>query len=133
MANFGKLEDAVRAAAADYTGGKPDEIALTGNTTTGLALLYGGLPLRPRQEIVTTTHDHYVTHEALRLRAVHTGADRPQGPALRGPGEGDRRRDRRQPGQGHRPAHARRGGHLGALVDGREAADPAHGRRARRP
>ena len=74
LANFQKLEDAVRAAAADYTGGKPDEIALTGNTTTGLALLYGGLPLRPRQEIVATTHDHYVTYEALRLRALHTGA-----------------------------------------------------------
>jgi selenocysteine lyase/cysteine desulfurase len=74
MANFAKLEGAVRAAAADYTGGKPDEIALTGNTTTGLALLYGGLPLKPRQEIVTTTHDHYVTYESLRLRALHTGA-----------------------------------------------------------
>jgi isopenicillin-N epimerase len=74
LANFGRLEDAVRAAAADYTGGKPAEIALTGNTTTGLALLYGGLPLRPRQEILTTTHDHYVTYESLRLRALHTGA-----------------------------------------------------------
>jgi selenocysteine lyase/cysteine desulfurase len=71
---YGKQEGAVRAAAADYTGGKPDEIALTGNTTTGLALLYGGLPLRPRQEILTTTHDHYVTYESLRLRALHTGA-----------------------------------------------------------
>ena len=74
MAGFQKFEDAVRAAAADYSGGRPEEIALTGNTTTGLALLYGGLPLRPRQEIVATTHDHYVTHEALRLRALHTGA-----------------------------------------------------------
>jgi selenocysteine lyase/cysteine desulfurase len=73
MARFGKLEDAVRAAAADYTGGKPEEIALTGNTTTGLALLYGGLPLRPRQEILTTTHDHFVMYEALRQRTVHTG------------------------------------------------------------
>src|SRR5436190_11391085 len=35
-ANFGRQDEAVRAAAADYTGGKPDEIALTGNTTTGL-------------------------------------------------------------------------------------------------
>jgi isopenicillin-N epimerase len=74
MSNFEKQDAAVRAAAADYTGGRPDEIALTGNTTTGLALLYGALPLRPRQEIVVTTHDHYVTYEALRLRAVHTGA-----------------------------------------------------------
>jgi selenocysteine lyase/cysteine desulfurase len=74
MSNFQKQDDAVRAAAADYTGGRPDEIALTGNTTTGLALLYGGLPLRPRQEILATTHDHYVTYEALRLRTLHTGA-----------------------------------------------------------
>src|SRR6188508_1972452 len=74
MAGFQKFEDAVRAAAADYSGGRPEEIALTGNTTTGLALLYGGLPLRPRQEIVASTHDHYVTYEALRLRALHTGA-----------------------------------------------------------
>jgi selenocysteine lyase/cysteine desulfurase len=69
-----KLEGEARAAAAEYVGGKADEIAITANTTTGLALVYGGLPLRPRQEIVTTTHDHYVTHESLRLRALHTGA-----------------------------------------------------------
>ncbi len=64
----------MRAAAADYLGAKPDDIALTGNTTTGLAMLFGGLPLKPKQEIVTTTHDHYVMHESLRLRALHTGA-----------------------------------------------------------
>ena len=72
-ANF-PLEAEVRVAAAEYVGGKPEEIALTGSTTTGLAMLYGGLPLRPQQEILTTTHDHYVTHESLRLRALHTGA-----------------------------------------------------------
>jgi len=74
MANFQKQDDAVRAAAADYTGGKPEEIALTGNTTSGLALIYGDLPLRAGQEILTTTHDHYVTYESLRQRAAHTGA-----------------------------------------------------------
>src|SRR5262249_46533029 len=74
MSYFGKQEEALRAAASDYTGGKPEEIAITGNTTTGLALLYGGLPLKPKQEILATTHDHYVTYEALRLRTVHTGA-----------------------------------------------------------
>ena len=68
------LEAEARVAAAEYVGCKPEEIALTGNTTTGLALLYGGLPLRPRQEILTTTHDHYVTYESLRLRALLTGA-----------------------------------------------------------
>jgi isopenicillin-N epimerase len=72
--NIERCEREARVAAATYVGGAPDEIALTGNTTTGLALLYGGLPLRPDQEILTTTHDHYVTHESLRLRALHTGA-----------------------------------------------------------
>ena len=72
--NMERCEREARAAAAAYVGGAPDEIALTGNTTTGLALLYGGLPLRKDQEILTTTHDHYVTHESLRLRALHTGA-----------------------------------------------------------
>lgn len=74
MSNHEKQEEAVREAAGAYVGGKADEIALTGNTTTGLALVYGGLPLRAGQELVTTTHDHYSTHESLRLRALHTGA-----------------------------------------------------------
>jgi len=72
--NIERCETEARAAVATYVGGKPEEIALTGNTTTGLALLYGSLPLRKGQEIVATTHDHYVTHESLRLRAANTGA-----------------------------------------------------------
>jgi selenocysteine lyase/cysteine desulfurase len=72
--NMERCETAARTAIAAYVGGAPDEIALTGNTTTGLAMLYGGLPLKKGQEIVTTTHDHYATHESLRLRALHTGA-----------------------------------------------------------
>jgi selenocysteine lyase/cysteine desulfurase len=74
MANLGRLEDAVRVAAASYFGGRAQDVALTGSTTAGLALLYEGLPLRTGQEIVTTTHDHYSTHESLRLRARYTGA-----------------------------------------------------------
>ncbi len=31
------------------------------------------MPLAAGQEIVTTTHDHYVTYESLRLRALHSG------------------------------------------------------------
>ena len=73
LKNHESFEAATRQAAADYLGGKPDEIALTGNTTTGLAMLYGGLPVGPRQEIVTSTHDHYVTYESLRLRTLHSG------------------------------------------------------------
>ena len=72
--NVERCERELRESAAVYLGARPDEVAITGNTTTGLAMLYGGLPLGRGQEVVTTTHDHYATHESLRLRAVHSGA-----------------------------------------------------------
>jgi selenocysteine lyase/cysteine desulfurase len=66
--------DEVRAAAASYLGGAPDEVALTRCTTEGLALLYAGLALRPGQEILATTHDHYSHHESIRLAGRRCGA-----------------------------------------------------------
>jgi isopenicillin-N epimerase len=69
-----EIEDRVGKAAAQYLGAStPDEIALTDSTTMGLGLLYGGLRLAAGQEVVTTTHDFYSTHEALRLRARRIG------------------------------------------------------------
>ena len=59
---------------AAYLGGRPEEIALTGNTTMGLALVYHGLPLKPGDEILTSTHDHVVHHESIRLSALRNGA-----------------------------------------------------------
>src|SRR6266542_664528 len=73
-ANERRLEAEVRAAAAAYLGAARDEIALTDSTTMGLGLLYGGIRLRPDQEILSTEHDFYATGEALRLRAERTGA-----------------------------------------------------------
>jgi isopenicillin-N epimerase len=74
---FEKEEDQlwkkVTAAAAGYTGAKPEEIALTGSATMGLALVYNGLRLKPGQEILTTTHDHYSHHESIRLAAAKSG------------------------------------------------------------
>jgi selenocysteine lyase/cysteine desulfurase len=64
----------VRTAAARYLAARPDEIALTDSTTMGLGLLYGGLRLDEDDEVITTTHDFYSTHESLRLRALRTGA-----------------------------------------------------------
>jgi selenocysteine lyase/cysteine desulfurase len=61
-------------AIASYISGDPQDIALTQNTTTGLALLYHGLPLREGDEILTTTHDHYVHHESIRLATGRCGA-----------------------------------------------------------
>lgn len=63
----------VKRAAASYIGGSPDEIALTGSTTMGLALVYNGLALTAGQEILTTTHDFYAHHESIRLAAERTG------------------------------------------------------------
>lgn len=67
-------EQRVRTAAARYLDVAADELALTGSTTMGLALLYGGLQLSEDDEVLTTTHDFYSTHESLRLRALRTGA-----------------------------------------------------------
>ena len=67
-------ERAVREEAAGYLGADPDEVALVANTTTGLALVYQGLPLRSGDEVLTTAHDHFVHHESIRLAAGRAGA-----------------------------------------------------------
>jgi selenocysteine lyase/cysteine desulfurase len=68
-----ELEHAARKAAAKHLGAAADEVALTDSTTMGLALVYGGLRLQPGDEVVTTEHDFYATHEALRFRAERDG------------------------------------------------------------
>ncbi|PZF81143.1 aminotransferase class V-fold PLP-dependent enzyme [Jiangella anatolica] len=68
-------DDEVRTAAAGYLGVDPAEIALTGSTTMGLGLVYHGLALRPGDHLLTSTHDFYATHEALRLAAARAGAE----------------------------------------------------------
>jgi selenocysteine lyase/cysteine desulfurase len=72
--NNERLETAVAEAAAGYLETEVDRIAFTDSTTMGLGLLYGGLRLRGGDEILTTEHDFYSTHEALRLREVADGA-----------------------------------------------------------
>jgi selenocysteine lyase/cysteine desulfurase len=65
---------AVAQALGRYTGGDPDDFALTSNTTTGLSVVYHGLPFKPGDEILTTDQDHYVHHEAIRLASERSGA-----------------------------------------------------------
>ena len=72
--NQGRLEADVLRAASAYLGGAPVDIALTDSTTMGLGLLYNGLDVRSDQDILTTAHDFYATHEALRLKADRSGA-----------------------------------------------------------
>jgi isopenicillin-N epimerase len=71
--NAPRLEAAVRTAAAEYLDGKPDDFAMTGSTTQGLAMIYSGLRLRPGQEILSTEQDHMMTKLSLRLRAERMG------------------------------------------------------------
>jgi selenocysteine lyase/cysteine desulfurase len=59
---------------ADYLGARAQDVCLTGNTTTGLALVYHGLPLQPDDEVLCTTHDHYSHHESIRLATGRAGA-----------------------------------------------------------
>jgi selenocysteine lyase/cysteine desulfurase len=73
LADEQRYEKAVEDAAHAYLGGEPGGIAFTDSTTAGLGLLYSGLKLRPGDEILTTEHDFYATHESLRLLAARTG------------------------------------------------------------
>jgi isopenicillin-N epimerase len=63
-----------QAEVAAYLGARPQDVCLTGNTTTGLALVYQGLPLRAGDEVLCTTHDHYSHHESIRLAVERAGA-----------------------------------------------------------
>jgi isopenicillin-N epimerase len=71
--NAPRLEAAVRTAAAEYLAGKPDDFAMTGSTTQGLATIYHGLKLQPGQEILSTEQDHVMTKLSLRLRTERMG------------------------------------------------------------
>ena len=64
----------VQSEIADYLGARPQDVCLTGNTTTGLALVYQGLPLQAGDEVLCTTHDHYSHHESIRLAVDRAGA-----------------------------------------------------------
>jgi selenocysteine lyase/cysteine desulfurase len=68
------LQRRVREDVAAYLGGRQEEIALTPNTTTGLALIYHGLQLEPGDEVLVTAHDHFSHHEAVRCAAQRNGA-----------------------------------------------------------
>lgn len=68
------LQLAVCREAAAYMGAQPEEIALTPNTTTSLALVYHGLPLKPGDEVLCSEHDHSSHHESIRYACERSGA-----------------------------------------------------------
>ena len=68
-----KREGQVREWAGRYLNAQPAQIALTGSTSEGLAMIYGGIKLRPDQEILTTEHEHYATQNVLDFRVARQG------------------------------------------------------------
>lgn len=64
----------VQTQVAEYLGGRKEDVCLTSNTTTGLALVYQGLLLKAGDEVLTTAHDHYSHHESIRLATDRAGA-----------------------------------------------------------
>jgi selenocysteine lyase/cysteine desulfurase len=61
-----ELNERVAAEAARALNVRAEDVAFTDSTTMGLGLVYGGI--RVDGDVVTTEHDFYATHEALRLR-----------------------------------------------------------------
>jgi selenocysteine lyase/cysteine desulfurase len=72
--HFQTIDRDISAAAAQYMGGKTQNIALTDSTTMGLGIVYSGLKLQAGDEILQTVHDHYSTDMSLAHRANRTGA-----------------------------------------------------------
>ena len=68
-----KREAEVREWAARYLEVKPRQIALTGSTTEGLGMIYGGLQVAAHQEILTTEHEHYSANTTFDLRVKRQG------------------------------------------------------------
>jgi L-cysteine/cystine lyase len=53
------LRKQARAVLGGLVGAEPEQVALTGSTTDGCNIVLAGLDLRPEDEIVTTTEEHF--------------------------------------------------------------------------
>ena len=65
---------ATREACAGFLGARAEDIALTDSTTMGIGVMYGGLQLSAGDDILSSTHEHNASYEALRLAGLRTGA-----------------------------------------------------------
>lgn len=65
---------ALRARLARFVGCDADELALTNNTTEGMAFGTLGLALKPGDEIIYTNHDHSSGAQPVNLAAARYGA-----------------------------------------------------------
>ena len=68
-----EFRDRLRAKLAAFIGCKPNEVALTNNTTEGMAFGTLGLDFRPGDEIIHTNHDHASGVQPIHLCAARHG------------------------------------------------------------
>lgn len=66
-------EEKVFRSAGNYLETDHELIALTGSTTEGLAMLYGGISMRPDQEFLTSEHEHISAYDSIQLRCNRSG------------------------------------------------------------
>ena len=69
----GEFRDRLRAKLAAFIGCQPNEVALTNNTTEGMAFGTLGLDFRPGDEIIHTNHDHPSGVAPIHLCAARYG------------------------------------------------------------
>ena len=72
--HFQTAEGVVTEAAGRYMHCDPDEIALTDSTTQGMAMFLNGFKLKPGDEVLQTTHDHYITDMSIKYACDKKGA-----------------------------------------------------------
>ena len=66
-------EKIVAEAAAKYMNVEAGEVALTDSTTMATSLLFNGMKLKPGDEVIQTTHDHYVTDMSIEYACKKKG------------------------------------------------------------
>lgn len=71
---FQTAEKIVTEVASRYMHCMPGEIALTDSTTQGMAMFLNGFKLKPGDEILSTTHDHYITDKSIEFACAKKGA-----------------------------------------------------------
>ena len=77
------LRKEARAALAGLVGAEPEQISLTGSTTDGCNIVLAGLDLRPEDEIVTTSEEHFGLIGPVHASGAHVVVVEPDPDAIR--------------------------------------------------
>ena len=76
------LRSDLRADIAAFVAAEPEQVALTASTTDGCNIVLGGLDLRPDDEVVTTTDEHFGLLGPLHASGAHVVVASPDADAI---------------------------------------------------